>query len=171
MKKQRQFTLIEILAVITIIMILAGVAIGVTAVTNRKSMESKTKSIMKTLEWALEEHREDYGFYPRSGDPAVDNDANEFDLDDQWYNISNWTWYDKGESQKIITGSSLEGYSETFQRPNGGTPYLDEELYDGLKVIDAYGNAFQYECPGTHNRESYDLWSEADGIYITNWSR
>ena len=175
-KQQKTFTLIEILAVITIIMILAGVVIGVTGVANRKSAEAKTKSIMSAVELALEEHREDYGYYPQSGDPAVDDDANEFDLDDQDDDSNN-----KTDTQKIITGSSLEGYNETFQRPNDGTPYLDDDFYQDLKIIDGYGSAFMYECPGTHNPESYDLWSKgndgADGTAdeqlddITNWSR
>ncbi len=41
---------------------------------------------------------------------------------------------------------------------------------------DPFGNPFQYECPGTHNPDSYDLWyvspPDKNGVHyrVDNWS-
>jgi general secretion pathway protein G len=49
-------------------------------------------------------------------------------------------------------------------------PYLDGKI-----PKDPWGNDYLYECPGTHNRDAYDLWSAGpDGVSgteddITNW--
>jgi general secretion pathway protein G len=39
---------------------------------------------------------------------------------------------------------------------------------------DAWGNRFQYACPGRHNPETFDLWStgglpDPRDLWITNW--
>lgn len=53
-------------------------------------------------------------------------------------------------------------------------PYLDENRVPE----DPWGNGYQYECPGEHNEQSYDLWSfgrdgqeggEGEDADITNW--
>jgi general secretion pathway protein G len=66
------------------------------------------------------------------------------------------------------------GLTALLERPrqakNWQGPYLDGSL-----PKDPWGNEYLYECPGTHNRESYDLWSGGpDGVSgteddITNW--
>lgn len=48
-------------------------------------------------------------------------------------------------------------------------PYLKEV------PVDPWGNVYQYACPGTHNKDSYDIWSlgpdgVASGDDIGNWS-
>jgi general secretion pathway protein G len=142
MKKQRQFTLIEILATIAIITILVGIIVGVRGVADRKALEANTKSIMKTVELALEQHREDYGYYPQR--------------------------------------TAAVSFNFSFTNPDG-VNYLSPEMYNGTEVQDGYGTALRYQCPGTHNQQSYDLWSRGndgeDGTAdeqvddITNWSR
>ena len=67
-----------------------------------------------------------------------------------------------------------DGMLSLVQKPrearNWHGPYID-----GSMPKDPWGNDYLYECPGTHNRDSYDLWSAGpDGISgteddITNW--
>src|ERR1043166_3847608 len=66
------------------------------------------------------------------------------------------------------------GILSLMQKPrearNWHGPYLEGKI-----PKDPWGNDYLYECPGSHNRESYDLWSaEPDGVSgteddITNW--
>lgn len=55
----------------------------------------------------------------------------------------------------------IAGHSKT------GRPYI-EGYTNADKLLDAYGNAFWYVCPGTNNTSKYDLWSRgpdgADGF-------
>ena len=69
---------------------------------------------------------------------------------------------------------SHAGLTALIERPrearNWRGPYLD-----GALPKDPWGNEYLYVCPGTHNRESYDLWSAGpDGISgtdddVRNW--
>ena len=49
-------------------------------------------------------------------------------------------------------------------------------LKGGRALLDPWGNPFQYESPGTHNRGSYDLWCDSppdqNGLRVRtdNWS-
>jgi len=47
-------------------------------------------------------------------------------------------------------------------------PYLAE----GRLPTDPWGQPYQYACPGTHNKNSYDVWSKGDPSHpndIGNW--
>jgi general secretion pathway protein G len=52
-------------------------------------------------------------------------------------------------------------------------PYVD--VTGGKIPLDPWGEPYQYRCPGTHNKDSYDLWSKGpdkvDGTDddIGNW--
>lgn len=68
MKKSKQdFTLIELLVVIGIIALIASIALGVTQIATRKADEAKTKAQMQQLETALDQYRDDFGYYPQTG--------------------------------------------------------------------------------------------------------
>jgi general secretion pathway protein G len=44
--------------------------------------------------------------------------------------------------------------------------YLD----NGVLPLDPWGNRYQYQSPGAHNPQSYDLWTiSPDGAEIGNW--
>ena len=58
------FTLIELLATIMIITVLLGLVIGGAQLAGRKSEEAKIKARMERLELALEEYKDDWGYYP-----------------------------------------------------------------------------------------------------------
>jgi len=65
-EKQRTcFTLIELLAVIGIIALLAAFTLGVTQIAVRKGSEAKVRAQMEMLTAALQKYREDYGYYPQ----------------------------------------------------------------------------------------------------------
>lgn len=43
--------------------------------------------------------------------------------------------------------------------PNTAVVWAGPYLRSHAEFCDAWGQPFHYECPGTHNRDSYDLWS------------
>jgi general secretion pathway protein G len=93
------------------------------------------------------------------------------------------TNYDKTKSDIAHISNVLALY----HKDNGNYPSTDEglkQLVTGNKAYmerlpkDPWGNSYQYNHPGLHNKESYDLWSPgADGVEggtgagadITNW--
>lgn len=70
--------------------------------------------------------------------------------------------------------STLEGLAAAFKNEPRYLPKMSSaSLADKLK--DPWGHAFVYYCPGSHNRDSYDLLSlgedgrEGTSDDITNW--
>src|ERR1043165_6366561 len=58
------FTLVELLAVMAIILLLAGMIIGIGSYMSRKSLESKARSQLHQLNLALELYKNDWGAFP-----------------------------------------------------------------------------------------------------------
>ena len=147
--KTRRFTLIELLSVIVIISILAGLVIGASSFASRHAAVAKTISALEKMKLALEEHRQDRGYYPiRTTGPA-----------------------------ELATIFGTGATPPNWRHSSTNRPYL--EGWDGSRYTDAWGNSFYYECGangGTMNPESYDLWSmgpdrtqgDADVIGNTN---
>lgn len=145
--KKKNFTLIEILAVISIIGILAGLTIGVSTLVMRKSADTKTTAAIKYVEIALERFKTAHGYYPPSTNGGVDifkfvknpadpsNDFNLSKLFDEKFRNSN---------TKSITVSSTEY----------------------LYIVDGYGNPMIYRCPGYYNKGKYDLGSAGKDMKI-----
>ena len=65
-KRRKKFTLIELLAVITIIAVLAGIVIGVSNLASTKAARGKCKSQMQQIELALEQYKDEYGYFPQT---------------------------------------------------------------------------------------------------------
>jgi len=81
--KKNFFTLIEILTVISIIVILMGITLVALEGAGQQAGDSKTRARMERLKNALQEHYEDWGYYPQqsSNDESfnVNNFSNNFE--------------------------------------------------------------------------------------------
>ena len=64
------FTLLEVLVVITIIAILAGLVVGVGRRASESGMIARVRAELAVLSTALETYKRAYGDYPRTGDGA-----------------------------------------------------------------------------------------------------
>ncbi|MFA4943649.1 MAG: type II secretion system protein GspG [Lentisphaeria bacterium] len=149
--RQRHFTLIELLAVIAIIAILAGIVIASASFAMHKASETKTKSQMRQLEIALQQYKEIFGFFPLQ--PAVAE-----------------------ITQQFVEGKAGSPRMHGLERPDPdpanwndpGIPLLPLQNFKFLHstadptiliLVDAFGKPYYYRCPGFYNQESYDLFS------------
>lgn len=158
MKNSKQeFTLIELLVVIGIIAVIASIALGVTQIATRKANEAKTKSQMQQLETALDQYRDEFGYYPQTGGDAVQI----------------WDTFIKGKG-----GSGTWYHGLQLPTADSDKDYLldlSNLRFSNGYCVDPMGNPYQYECPGSENPTAYDLWSYGpDGDAdtkddITNW--
>ncbi len=64
------FTLLEVLAVITLIAVLTGITLGVGRRASEVGRTARTKAELAGLSAALETYRRTYGDYPQTGDAA-----------------------------------------------------------------------------------------------------
>ena len=157
------FTLVEILAVMAIISILAALTIGLYGRVKDKQVESRGQSELAAIELALENYKAKNGQYPPSS---------------SWknkYPVSSWSESMDPDSSTLISPPRNELYKylvpnegkaflqdlkETqFERDAGGAPtgVLTATIPDGAGGNVKWGyNSFDPK----YNKNSYDLWVE-----------
>lgn len=65
-EKSKGFTLVELLVVISIIALLASIALGIYANVQKNSRDAKRQSDLRVIQSALEQYKADQNFYPSS---------------------------------------------------------------------------------------------------------
>ena len=141
---KRSFTVTELLVAIAIIVILAGILIGGIGYAGRRADEAKTIAAIQTLSAAFEAYRAEKGYFPAR------TTAQEV------------KFYRKG-SEKVLTlvldsmeYSFVDKQGKPFIELNGITATTKAKAE---AFADAWGNALHYQCPGTHNKAAFDLYS------------
>lgn len=128
--ERRGFTMVELLAVITIIMILAGLVLGAAAWASRKGDLARCQGRMQLLKNALDEYKLDYGKVPQGS-----------------YTLLYTELFSKPLSSGRPGGERKPYISDT------------NFLNTSKQFVDPWGNYFRYQAPGARNKEAYDLWS------------
>ena len=114
--RRRQFTMVEILTVITIIAILAAILIGGVKYASGRAAVAKTIAIMTEFEDALEAYKKDYGVYPICKDAKAVNFSA-----DEWKKFTNETANKRNKPyMEGAVGDLLDAYGKPFfyQYPN-----------------------------------------------------
>lgn len=141
------FTLIEILVVLAIIMILAGLTVGMFQYANRKAMRDRTIAQMKVIQGSLEQYYNDVGMYPTGTVEVIPKLAEEL----------------AGSGPlKMNAGVNKVYLKDINERTTNSAGYL----------FDPNGHRWGYHCTevsvdpdgvkvygGRYNRNSYDLFS------------
>lgn len=156
-----RFTLVEVLAVVALVSLLAAIGFGAYSYAMNASRESNTKALLKRIEAGLESCRTKYGYYPASQN-------------------FRWILIQLDTSTKLVSGIQFDvSSSETGM---SGTSLSDEMREEFLRVIeeeslkkgktgdfvleDSWGGAIYYRYPGQINRGGFDLIAPgADGRF------
>jgi len=149
------FTLIELMAVIVIIVILAGIVVGSMGFVNEKQARSKAKVQIDLLSKALEDYKMDNGTYPATGNstsPAASN--------------SNVLWKALyGDGAADATGAKKIYLAELD--PNNNKQGWTQSTSGTISIVDPWGNHYRYRTAtsstgaanaATQNPD-FDLWS------------
>jgi len=140
------FTLVELLTVIAIIAVLAGMLMPALSKAMQKAYEGKARSAISSLELAISMYETDMGVYPAST-TGTDN-----------ANLIEWL---RGTTATVTNTVGWRGpYMEFRQKDlsTGANPVF----------IDPWDTPYYYRCPGQTNIHSYDIYSYgADGKSVT----
>ena len=153
------FTLIELMAVITIIVILAGLVVGGMGFVNERQAKEKAKVQLGMLEAALEEYKLDNGEYPltpnKSGNLRGPNGTNTSKI------LFKALYMDGAQdpAKKI--------YLESLNPANNKQGWTSGPASNNTKIVDPWGNQYCYRSAvnssGNTNRDTqnpgFDLWS------------
>jgi len=158
----RGFTLVELIAVITIIILLAGLVVGGISYVRDRQDREKAKVQIALLSRAIEEYKLDMGVYPPFGmqdTPAAG------DISEELYTALFYEGYEASESSGTTTvpekaskiylaeldpTTSRQGW---VKKSTGGSPDPD------LKITDPWGNPYYYRKGSNAENPDFDLWS------------
>lgn len=150
--RKRYFTLVELLAVMAIIIVLAGITVGGIMFATGKAEVSRTTALMTEFEAALEEYKNDYGVYPV------------------------YPTEQKGSGQRNYAGCKLDLSDHAWDKFMNRTKNKKDRPYINAKddeYKDSFDNAFYYSFPNNiTSRQStkYVMWSIGSDGYHGNKS-
>jgi prepilin-type N-terminal cleavage/methylation domain-containing protein len=155
------FTLVELLAVITVIGILAGLTLGAAGAVRRHGATSQAKSEIEALRAACERYYADFGFYPSntSANPEITwNPANYVDAGRVLYTnllgVNRWNITATNGAKRYFEPKVAMVYTNNASQ----APYF----------IDPWGNAYGYYSDSTN---SPLIWSTANGSKSTDTNK
>ena len=150
------FTLMELLAVITIIAILAGLVLQTAGYVQKKAARSRAEAEIAALAAALESYKAELGDYPAGTNITTPFTNNAF-------------------LRAALAPSTGKVYFE-FSKGMGTNTSISET---NQSILDPFGTGYCYQYPGNTNRSGtnfFDLWSRAgttadsqSNQWIKNW--
>lgn len=156
-----RFTLVEVLAVVALVSLLAAIGFGAYSYAMNASRESNTKALLKRIEAGLESCRTKFGYYPASQNfrrILIQLDTSTKLVSDIQFDVSS--------SETGMSGTSLsDEMRKEFLRV-----IEEESLKKGqtgdFVLEDSWGGAIYYRYPGQINRGGFDLIAPgADGRF------
>ncbi|MEP7071810.1 MAG: type II secretion system protein [Verrucomicrobiota bacterium] len=181
MRHTSALTIIELVVVMMIILILAGLVLGVSSYVQNKGARARAETEIAALSAALESYKADNGIYPQS---AVTNSLNPTTSDPASY---------KNASQYLYTQLSGDfDANPTTTSPSDTRNYMGGSLKQSMLgpnppgastyMRDPFGNSYGYSTAkaanpsaGIGNNPTFDLWSTANdpsgtaAKWVKNW--
>lgn len=143
------FTLLEILIVVTIIFVLAGMVLAVMGPVKRHIRDTKTKAQVKQFELMFESYYQDWGYYPQQSTADI--------IDAHFF--ASLTTADQGTPLFREEDFDFDTSDDTTT-PEGLTYY---------RPVNGHSQPFYYQAPGTVHPESFDIWCAGyDGLFGGN---
>ncbi len=161
------FTVVELLVVMSIILVLAGLTLATSSYVQNKGARSRAEAEIAAMSAALENYKADNGIYPAST-TLVPTDAD----------LTNY------QTASKILFQGLAGDSNADGQPGPATSYMafrPNQLSSDIPpyVKDPFGNSYGYSTRGPTDggyNPTFDLWSLSDGLpgtvqtkWIKNW--
>ncbi len=175
----RAFTIVELLIVIVIILVLAGLILATSGYVQTKGRRSRAEAEIAAISAALENYKADNGIYPSSTDtknldPATATLGNYKTASSYLYATLSG---DEDDDSTTPTAANAKNYFGAALKPNilGPSP-PGPNTY----LRDPFGNSYGYSTAKADNPEgtvgynpTFDLWSTANSTnqpeWIKNW--
>ncbi len=176
----RSFTLIELLAVMGVIAILAGMILGAAGYVQRKAARDRARSEIAAMEAALENYRADNGSYPAN--PLKRPSSAASPPSSGGAHILYQALTGDGTDKLMKGGVASRGNNKYGVTGKIYWEPKDNQLNaERNQVCDPFGRPYHYVSPGYFNTATFDLWSgtardtqhleawENEGVDAKNW--
>lgn len=147
--RKELFTLIELLMVVTVIALLAGIMLGITSYAHRKTDETEMIALIEKIKLLNEQYKQQYGFYV----PAVNTELDKA-------NGETAVYYAVPFNANFLK----DAYDDIKTIHSHSQANLDTMKTKGY-VLDIWGRPLRYRAPGKFNTGSFDIYSVGpDGL-------
>ena len=172
------FTLIELVVVLAVIIVLAGLVLGTSSYVQKKGQRSRAEAEIAAMSAALESYKADNGIYPQSNalSPVTQIDAVNANKTD--YEAASQVLYValSGDSDRNRTIDAGEGKAYFAFKPNVLAPSGGQGTVTA--ILDPFRNSYGYSTmqasasTGGYN-PTFDLWSTTNSSdpaqWVKNW--
>lgn len=183
LRKRGAFTLIELIVVITIIIVLAGLVLATSGYVANKGRRSRAEVEIAAISAALENYKADNGIYPLNSDtsaldPTIDLNPSVSPIPNNYTKASLYLYEQiSGDTDANRVADAARSYFAF--KPNQLSPTNQTQRVISLR--DPFGNSYGYSTmkasDPTKNgyNPTFDLWSVADDTtgnqnkWIKNW--
>ena len=177
------FTIIELLVVISVIVVLAGLVLGTSGYVQKKGARSRAEAEIAALSAALESYKADNGVYPESTGLDAKKDFYPNGIDKPKYDAASQTLYAAltgDDDRNRAKGANETGKSYFSFKPNMLSPTDQNATVTGVR--DPFSNTYGYSTanqsdPAKGYNPTFDLWStsgnkeltESEPTYLARW--
>lgn len=145
------FTLMEMLVVISIIVILAGLTFGGFNYVKGKQAREQAKIQIQLLQLALEDFKAENGYYPQGTRSRPDRNRTR----SNGQRATGYIIEHLYPSQAEVSSGEYKMYLPELD-PNGGQGWTDDSLDE---ILDPWGSEYYYRVGDVAANPDYDLWS------------
>jgi type II secretion system protein G len=149
MKNQKGFTLIEIMIVIAILAMLAGIVVTSIGSQTETAKKATTQTQLSMIDSALEMFRADFGKIPSGGSDPKESFKIMVRILTNKEECANWL---------ISEGEHITGVDDPIFVEKWHGPYLKQK--DPNKILDGWHNPLNYQQGIGGNPDDYAVWSD-----------
>lgn len=152
-RRHRGFTLIEMLATITIIVILAGLVVAGMDYVKEKQKRATAELQIKLLANACEEFKLDQGFYPGRSDNSPSDGKN---MSNELY--SDLYWDSNRDGSGPLNDTTQKIYLAELDPDHNKQGWIDGKG-QAARILDPWKNEYRYRKGANAQSPDFDLWS------------
>ena len=147
-RRHAGFSLMELVVVVAIIVVLAGLTLGAFNFISQKNARTKAKIQVDLLANTIQKYHADNRSYPAS------TDANGERGDEVLYKALYWDGYEARDSGGVIYLGELDPVNNT----KGGQAWIQGEGAQA-RIVDPWGYPYRYRTGEQAANPDFDLWS------------
>jgi len=176
LRGEAAFTILELLVVITIIIILAGLTIATMGYVQDKAKRSRAEAEIAAISAALENYKADNGIYPRGADTDSLDARTDSSAGTSYQKASKYL-YGELAGDRDFDGAADAGLKSYFSfKPQmlSGTKDTNGNFTTISYLQDPFGKSYGYSTaqqadPSKGYNPTFDLWSTSGGQLTVSW--
>jgi type II secretory pathway pseudopilin PulG len=157
--QRSRYTLLEILIVVALVFILAGMVLAIMGPVKRHMRDTKSKAQIKQFQLMLESYYQDWGYYPQQATAGIITAEM----------LSSFRSSDQGAPLFRAEDFDYDNQAPSYD-------YIDPNPAPGIdpltvhyQPVNGHSQPFYYQSPGSVHPESYDIWCAGyDGLFGGN---